>query len=99
MKEIPISLKIKELIIMPFVIFIKGARKRQKPLTLFKVLLKDITKALRFKIIRILMEIRKLLPVQYYNHLPLFEGGMAAELPPHRVGINHIFILKINENG
>ena len=45
------------------------------------------------------MEIRKLLPAQYYNHLPLFEGNMAAKLPPHRPNINYIFILKKGENG
>ena len=45
------------------------------------------------------MEIRKLLPAQYYDHLPLFKGGMAAELPPHRPGIDYIFTLKKGENG
>ena len=45
------------------------------------------------------MEIQKLLPAQYYNHLPLFEGDMAAELPPHRPGINYTFTLKKGENG
>ena len=53
MKKILILLKIKELIVMPFAILIKGVKKRQKPLTVFKVLLKNITKVLRFKIIRI----------------------------------------------
>ena len=48
---------------------------------------------------RILTEIRKLLPAQYYNDLPFFEGDMAAELPLHRPGINHIFILEKGENG
>ena len=50
-KEIPVLLKIKELIIMPFVILIKRARKRKKTLTVFKALLQDITKVLRLKII------------------------------------------------
>ena len=45
------------------------------------------------------MEIRKLLPAQYYDHLPLFEGDMVAELPPHRLNINYIFILEKGENG
>ena len=94
-----VLLEIRELMAAPFIILIKGARKRQKPLTVFKVLLKDITKVLRLKIIRIPAEIRKLLPAQYYDHLPFFEGGMAAELPPHRLGINHIFTLEKGENG
>ena len=82
-----------------FTILVKKARKHQKPLTVFKVLLKDITKALHPKIIRTQMEIQKLLPAQYHNHLPLFEGNMAAELPPHRPGINHTFILEKSKNG
>ena len=98
-KEIPISIKIKQLIITPFATLIKGARKRQKPLTVFKVLLKDITKVLRFKIKRTPAEIRKLLPAQYYNHLPFFKGDMAAELPPYRPGIDHTFTLEKGENG
>ena len=61
-KIIPVLLKIKELTVTPFIILIKGARKRQKPLTVFKVLLKDITKVLRLKVIKIPVEIRKLLP-------------------------------------
>ena len=85
--------------VTPFIILIKRARKCQKPLTVFKVLLKDIIKVLRLKIIRIPAEIRKLLPAQYYNHLPLFEGGMAAELPPYRLSINHIFTLEKGKNG
>ena len=60
-KEILILLKIKELIITLFTILVKGARKCQKPLTVFKVLLEDIIKVLCFKIIRIPAEIRKLL--------------------------------------
>ena len=83
----------------PFVILVKGARKRQKPLTVFKVLLNNITKALCLKIMRTLAKIRKLLPAQYYNYLPLFEGNMAAELPLYRPGINHIFTLEKGENG
>ena len=61
-KIIPILLEIKELMVTPFVILVKRARKRQKPLTVFKALLKDITKVLRLKVIRIPTEIRKLLP-------------------------------------
>ena len=84
---------------MPLTIFIKGAKKCQKPLTIFKVSLKDITKTLYLKIIKIPIKIQKLLLAQYYNYLPLFEGDMAAELLPHRHGINHIFILEKNKNG
>ena len=98
-KIMPVLLEIRELTAAPFTILIKGARKCQKPLTVFKVSLKDITKVLRLKITRIPTEIRKLLPAQYYDHLPFFEGGMAAELPPHRPGINHIFTLEKGENG
>ena len=98
-KITPVLLKIKELTVTLFIILIKGARKCQKPLTVFKVLLKNITKILRFKVIRILTEIRKLLLAQYYDHLPLFKGGMAAELPPHCPGINYIFILEKGKNG
>ena len=61
-KIILVLLEIKELTVTLFVILVKGARKRQKPFTVFKVLLEDITKVLRFKIMRILAEIRKLLP-------------------------------------
>ena len=61
-KITPVLLEIKELTVTPFVILVKGAKKRQKPLTVFKVLLEDITKALRLKVTRIPMEIRKLLP-------------------------------------
>ena len=43
--------------VTPFIILIKGARKCQKPLMVFKILLKDITKVLRPKIIRIPVEI------------------------------------------
>ena len=67
-KIIPILSEIKELMATPFVILIKGARKCQKPFTVFKVSLKDIIKALRLKIIRTPAEIRKLLPAQYYNY-------------------------------
>ena len=98
-KITPVLLEIKELMVTPFTILIKGARKCQKPLTVFKTLLKDITKTLCPKTIRILTEIRKLIPAQYYNHLPLFEGDMAAKLPPHRPGIDHIFTLKKSKNG
>ena len=46
---------------------------------------------------RKLVEIRKLLLAQYYDHLPLFD--MAAELLLHRPGIDHAFTLEKNENG
>ena len=98
-KITPISSEIKELTVTPFAILVKRARKRQKPLTVFKVLLKDIVKVLRLKIMRIPTEIRKLLLAQYHDHLPLFEGDIAAELPPHRPGIDYIFTLKKGENG
>ena len=98
-KIIPVLLEIKELIATLFVILVKVARKRQKTLTVFKALLKDITKALRLKIITIPIEIQKLLPAQYYNYLPLFEGDMAAELPPHRPGIDYVFTLEKGKNG
>ena len=65
----------------------------------FKVLLKNVIKALYLKVIRILMEIRKLLPAQYHDHLPLFKGDIAAELPPYRTGIDYIFILEKGEKG
>ena len=45
------------------------------------------------------MEIRKLLPAQYNDYLPFFEEDMAAELPPHRPGIDHVFTLEKGENG
>ena len=61
-KIIPVLSEIKELMAVSFITLIKRAMKRQKPLTVFKVLLKDIVKALHPKIIRILIEIRKLLP-------------------------------------
>ena len=58
-----VLLKIKELMVIPFIILVKGARKRQKPFTVFKVSLKDIMKVLYLKVIRILTEIWKLLPI------------------------------------
>ena len=61
-KIILVLLEIKELMATPFIILVKRARKCQKPLTVFKVLLKDITKVLRPKVIRIPAEIQKLLP-------------------------------------
>ena len=98
-KKRPVSSEIKELTATPFTILIKGARKRQKPFIVFKLSLKDIIKVLRLKIIKIPAEIQKLLPAQYYDYLPFFEEGMAAELPPHRPGINHIFTLEKGKNG
>ena len=84
--------------VTPFIILVKGAKKCQKPLTVFEVLLEDITKILRLKVIRIPTEIRKLLPAYYYDYLPLFKGDMAAELPPHRPGINYILTLEKGKN-
>ena len=98
-KKIPILVKIKELMVTLFTILIKGARKYQKPLTVFKVLLKNITKVLRFKIRRTPVEIWKLLLAQYYNYLPRFKEGMTAELPPYCLGINYTFTLEKGENG
>ena len=61
-KIIPILSEIKELMATPFTILVKGAKKCQKPFTVFKVLLKNITKVLRLKVIKTPAEIRKLLP-------------------------------------
>ena len=61
-KIIPVLLEIKELMVTPFIILVKGARKCQKSLMIFKVLLKDIIKVLYPKVMRIPMKIRKLLP-------------------------------------
>ena len=97
-KTIPVLLNIKELIAVPFIILVKKARKRQKPLTVFKTSLKDITKVLYLKVIKTPAEIQKLLPAQYHDYLPLLEEDMAAELPPHHSGINHIFTLEKGKN-
>ena len=61
-KIIPILSEIRELMVTLFVILVKRARKLQKPLTVFKISLENITKVLRLKVMRILVEIRKLLP-------------------------------------
>ena len=61
-KIILVLSEIKELTVTPFAILGKGARKRQKPFTVFKALLKNITKVLCPKVMRIPTEIRKLLP-------------------------------------
>ena len=61
-KIILVSLEIKELIAALFIILVKRAKKCQKPFTVFKVLLKHIIKVLYPKVIRMLMEIRRLLP-------------------------------------
>ena len=98
-KITPVLSEMRELTVTPFAILIKGVRKCQKPLTVFKASLKDIVKALYPKITRIPTEIRKLLPAQYYDHLPLFEEDMAVELPPHRPSIYYIFTLKKGKNG
>ena len=98
-KIIPVLLEIKKLMVTLFIILIKGVRKCQKPLTVFKISFEDITKVLYFKIMRTPMKIRKLLQAQCYNHLPFFKRDMAAELPPHRPSINHIFTLEKGENG
>ena len=97
-KITPILSEMKKLTVTPFTILIKRARKHQKPLIVFKILLKNITKVLYPKIIKTPVEIRKLLPAQYYNHLPFFKGDIAAELPPHRLSIDHIFTLEKNKN-
>ena len=47
---------------------------------------------------RTLAEIQKLLPAQYHDYLPLFEGDIGAELLPHRPGIDHTFTLEKDEN-
>ena len=57
-KITPVSSEIKELTATPFIILIKRARKCQKPLTVFKISLKDITKVLYPKVIRTPAEIR-----------------------------------------
>ena len=98
-KITPVLSKIKKLTAAPFIILVKGARKCQKPLTVFKTLRKNITKALYLKVIRTSAEIQKLLLAQYYDYLPFFERDMAAELPPYRPGINHISTLEKGENG
>ena len=61
-KIMPVLLEMKELTAALFTILMRKARKCQKPLTVFKVLLKNITKALHPKIIRTSTEIQKLLP-------------------------------------
>ena len=61
-KKTPVLLEIKELPAAPFAILIKGARKRRKSVTVFKALLKNITKVLKLKIKKILAELRELLP-------------------------------------
>ena len=93
MRITPVGLKIKELMAAPFIIMVKRAKKHQKPLTVFKILLENITKTLYPRVIKTPIEIQKLLPARYHNHLPLFKGDIAAELPPHRLNIDHIFIL------
>ena len=65
----------------------------------FKILLRDIITVLCLKVIKIPVEIWKLLPAQYYNHLPFFEGDMVAKLPRYRPGIDYIFILEKGKNG
>ena len=56
-KIIPVLSEIKELTAAPFITLVKGARKRQKPLIVFKASLKDITKVLCPKVIRTPAEI------------------------------------------
>ena len=60
-KITPVLSEINELIATSFIILIKRAKKYQKPLTVFKVSLKDIIKVLHPKITRTPTEIRKLL--------------------------------------
>ena len=61
-KITPVLSKIKELTATLFTILVKGAKKCQKPLIVFKASLKNITKALRPKVMRTPAKIRKLLP-------------------------------------
>ena len=61
-KEILKSSEIKELTAALFATLVKGIRKYQKLITVFKVLLKDITKALQLKIIKTSAEIQNLPP-------------------------------------
>ena len=61
-KIMPVSLKMKELMAVLFIILIKRARKYSKPVMVFKVSLKNITKTLYPKVIKIPAEILKLLP-------------------------------------
>ena len=61
-KIIPILSEMKELIVTPFIILIKRARKYQKQFIILKISQKDITKVLYFKVIRILIEIWESLP-------------------------------------
>ena len=61
-KIILVLLKIKELTVALFITLVKGVKRCRKPFMVFKVLLEDITKVLRPKVIRIPAEIRKLLP-------------------------------------
>ena len=56
-KIMPVLSEIRELMAALFVILIKRARKCQKPLTVFKILLEDITKVLYLKVMRIPAEI------------------------------------------
>ena len=51
------SEEIRQLIVTPFAILVKGARKCQKPLTIFKALLENITEVLYVKMIKTLAEI------------------------------------------
>ena len=97
-KITPVLLEIKEVMAISFITLVKGARKCIKPLTVFKASLKDIIKVLYPKVIKTLTEIRRLLPAQYYDHLPFFKEDITAKLPPHRPGINHIFTLERGKN-
>ena len=56
-KIILVLSEIKELMATPFTILVKGAKKCQKPLTVLKISLKNITKTLYLKAIKIPAEI------------------------------------------
>ena len=56
-KTIPVSLKIKELTAALLTILVKRARKRKKPLTVFKTSLKDIIKVLCPRVLKTPAEI------------------------------------------
>ena len=77
-KKTPVLLKIKEIMVVPFAKLVKGARKRQKPLTVFKVSLKNITKALRPKIIGTPTENTEIITGLVLQLFTLFRGGYSG---------------------
>ena len=96
-KETLISLEIRELTAALCTILVKEARKRRKLVTVLKILIENITKILRLKIIKTPTEMQK-----YYclsvKPLTPFKRDMAAKLPPHHPGINYAFRLEKNKN-